>query len=109
MESIYHVRHQPSPISSEHPHSLDSNHLSPQSPALTSLYLGAKEPIKILAMAVSMLRQFLMPRVRMSIPFSTTKAPSPVKRSFSSTPTPFATYNQVVKVALFKDTQLYIC
>lgn len=50
-------------------------------------------------MAVSILRQFLMPRVRMPISFSSTatKASSPISRAFSSTPTPFATYNQVVK------------
>ncbi|CZR63251.1 probable ribosomal protein S12 [Phialocephala subalpina] len=50
-------------------------------------------------MAVSMLRRFLMPSVRMPVSFTSSKptiAP-PLKRNFSSTPTPSATYNQVAK------------
>jgi hypothetical protein len=51
-------------------------------------------------MAVPILRTFLMPSVRIPIRVSTPKStlsPS-MHRSFSSSPTVFATYNQVVKV-----------
>ncbi|PMD16468.1 ribosomal protein S12 [Hyaloscypha hepaticicola] len=50
-------------------------------------------------MAVSMLRRFLMPSIRMPISISAPKAASGPSfgRQFSSTPTPFATYNQVAK------------
>ncbi|KAK0119814.1 hypothetical protein ONS95_011246 [Cadophora gregata] len=50
-------------------------------------------------MTVTMLRRFLMPSVRMPLSASTPKSnPSPsLVRHFSATPSPFATYNQVVK------------
>jgi small subunit ribosomal protein S12 len=51
-------------------------------------------------MAVSLLRRFLIPSARIPISISAPKAaPTPsLTRQFSSTPTPFATYNQVLKV-----------
>ncbi|KAG4437350.1 hypothetical protein IFR05_007156 [Cadophora sp. M221] len=50
-------------------------------------------------MAVTMLRRFLTPSVRMPISIAAPKAKSSpsLVRQFSSTPTPFATYNQVIK------------
>jgi hypothetical protein len=50
-------------------------------------------------MAASMLRRFLMPSVRMPLRITSQPASAPqLRRNFSSTPTPFATYNQVAKV-----------
>jgi hypothetical protein len=51
-------------------------------------------------MAVSILRRFLLPSVRLpiSIPKIKPQIIPSIARNFSSTPTPFATYNQVVKV-----------
>lgn len=53
-------------------------------------------------MAVSMLRRFLMPYIRIPISIAAPKAVSKPSliRQFSSTPTAFATYNQVIKVDL---------
>jgi hypothetical protein len=65
--------------------------------------IGPKRPSYSIAMATSILRQFLMPRVRMPVSFSTVKATFSPRRNFSSTPTPFATYNQVVKAGLPND------
>ncbi|RDW69694.1 putative ribosomal protein S12-1 [Coleophoma cylindrospora] len=50
-------------------------------------------------MALPMLRRLLMPSVRLPIRPAVNKAPlpAPQHRAFSSTPTPFATYNQVAK------------
>ncbi|PSS10785.1 hypothetical protein M430DRAFT_61177 [Amorphotheca resinae ATCC 22711] len=49
-------------------------------------------------MAASMLRRFLMPSVRMPLRITSQPASAPqLRRNFSSTPTPFATYNQVAK------------
>jgi len=50
-------------------------------------------------MAVSMLRRFLMSSVRLPLSISKTKTViSPLsRRTFSSSPTPFATYNQVAR------------
>jgi small subunit ribosomal protein S12 len=58
-----------------------------------------RPPITI--MAIPMLRRFLMPSVRMQLSAPSTKsvsAPQSIRRNFSATPTPFATYNQVAKV-----------
>jgi small subunit ribosomal protein S12 len=51
-------------------------------------------------MAVSLLRRFLMPSIRIPISIPAAKPPSnpSLIRQFSSTPTAFATYNQVLKV-----------
>ncbi|TVY46082.1 37S ribosomal protein S12, mitochondrial [Lachnellula occidentalis] len=51
-------------------------------------------------MATSILHRFLMPSIRLPLSLPLKKAfPSPLsaRRAFSSTPTPFATYNQVIK------------
>ncbi|KAH8678996.1 hypothetical protein BGZ60DRAFT_402317 [Tricladium varicosporioides] len=51
-------------------------------------------------MATSVLYRFLMPSVRFQVSVSSTKfafKPQSIRRNFSVTPTPFATYNQVVK------------
>ncbi|TVY21291.1 Mitochondrial 37S ribosomal protein S12 [Lachnellula arida] len=51
-------------------------------------------------MATSILHRFLMPSIRLPLSLPLKKSfPSPLssRRAFSSTPTPFATFNQVVK------------